>query len=127
MRFGLLVTLALLASQALAAERVWTIDRPLLDVVRSLMSDEGVTPDSLNLPDQMPQIFARLPDIAITLYARPTRAQRYYRFTIELVEPVSVPLDRGRDVTLGGLTKTLELWPDDRQDRTIVRSRLTTS
>jgi len=110
-----LVVLALLG-----AERTYTVDAPLWDIVGELRVAD-MDPKQGFIGDVLPRIQESLPRVIVKLYAVPTGTSRYYRVELLLDQAVTVR-EGGRLVKLTGCRYVAELWPDG--NKTIVRSSI---
>jgi len=108
----------LLALCLLGAERSYTVDARLWDIVGELRIADA-SPEGDFLGDVLPALQEALPVVTVRIDAVPTGPKRYYKIQLDLVQPLTVR-EGGRTVLLRGLRYTVLLTPDG--ERTHVTS-----
>lgn len=93
-----------------ATEHRYTLDTSLWSIVKELRVADA-SPERAFLGDVFPTIQEALPVVDVTINARPTGPDRFYRIELTLQQPLTVR-EGGRTVLLRGLRYVATLTPD---------------
>lgn len=98
-----------------ATEHRYTLDTSLWSIVKELRVADA-SPERAFLGDVFPTIQEALPVVDVTINARPTGPDRFYRIELTLQQPITVR-EGGRTVLIRGMRYVTTLTPDGNQTK----------